>query len=77
MAKKIKEFLPTSWSIDNKTSTYVITIFIIALGLMSYFSIPKEQFPEIVIPTIMVTTPYPGTAPSDMENLVTDQSRSR
>ena len=71
MAKKIKEFLPTSWSIDNKTSTYVITIFIIALGLMSYFSIPKEQFPEIVIPTIMVTTPYPGTAPSDMENLVT------
>ena len=34
-------------------------------------SIPKEQFPEIVIPTILVNTIYPGTSPEDMENLVT------
>ena len=41
------------------------------LGLLSYLSIPKEQFPEIIIPTIIVSTPYPGTSPEDMENLVT------
>jgi multidrug efflux pump len=66
-----KEFFATSWAIDNKTSIYVLTIFITLLGLMSYISIPKEQFPEIVIPTIIVSTPYPGTSPEDMENLVT------
>lgn len=66
-----KEFFATSWAIDNKTSIYVLTIFITSLGLMSYFSIPKEQFPEIVIPTIIVNTLYPGTSPEDMENLVT------
>jgi multidrug efflux pump subunit AcrB len=38
---------------------------------MNYYSIPKEQFPEIVIPMINVNTIYPGTSPSDMENLVT------
>ncbi|MBN1199614.1 MAG: efflux RND transporter permease subunit [Bacteroidales bacterium] len=66
-----KEFFATSWAIGNKASIYVLTVFITALGLMSYFSIPKEQFPEIIIPTIIVSTPYPGTSPEDMENLVT------
>ena len=68
---KLKEFFATSWSIDNKVSIYVLTIIITTLGLLSYFSIPKEQFPEIVIPTILVNTVYPGTSPEDMENLVT------
>jgi len=68
---KVKEFFATSWSIDNRASIYVLTIFITMLGLLSYLSIPKEQFPEIIIPTIIVSTPYPGTSPEDMENLVT------
>ncbi len=68
---KLKEFFATSWSIDNKTSIYVLTIIITTLGLLSYVNIPKEQFPEIVIPTILVNTVYPGTSPEDMENLVT------
>jgi multidrug efflux pump len=66
-----KEFFATSWAIDNKTSIYVLAVFITLLGITSYRSIPKEQFPEIVIPTILVNTVYPGTSPEDMENLVT------
>ena len=66
-----KEFIATSWAIDNKTSIYVLAVFITLLGISSYNSIPKEQFPEIVIPTILVNTVYPGTSPEDMENLVT------
>lgn len=68
---KLKEFFATSWAIDNKVSIYVLTIIITSLGLLSYFNIPKEQFPEIVIPTIVINTVYPGTSPEDMENLVT------
>ena len=68
---KFKEFFATSWAIDNKTSIYVLTAFITLLGLYSYQTIPKEQFPEIVIPTILVNTVYPGTSPEDIENLVT------
>jgi multidrug efflux pump subunit AcrB len=66
-----KEFFATSWAIDNKTSIYVLAIFITLLGINAYQTIPKEQFPEIVIPTILVNTIYPGTSPVDMENLVT------
>ncbi|MEI7490090.1 MAG: efflux RND transporter permease subunit [Bacteroidota bacterium] len=69
--EKLKEFFATSWAIDNKSSIYVLTIIITMLGILSYINIPKEQFPEIVIPTIIVNTVYPGTSPEDMENLVT------
>lgn len=71
MENKFKEFRPTSWSIDNKTSIYVLAIIISVFGIFSYNSIPKEQFPEIVIPTILVNTVYPGTSPADIENLIT------
>jgi multidrug efflux pump len=33
--------------------------------------LPKEQFPDIVIPTIYVQTIYVGNSPKDIENLVT------
>jgi multidrug efflux pump subunit AcrB len=71
MEQKFKEFKPTSWAIDNRTSIYVLALFLALFGIISYVSIPKEQFPEIVIPYIFVTTIYPGTSPSDMENLCT------
>jgi multidrug efflux pump len=71
MLEKFKEFKPTSWAIDNKTTVYLLTIIITLFGIFSYQSIPKEKFPDIVIPTIYVQTIYPGTAPKDMENLVT------
>ena len=67
----IKEFFATSWAVDNKTSVYVLAFIISVLGLLNYYQIPKEQFPEVVIPYIIVNSPYPGTSPVDIENLIT------
>lgn len=69
--ENFKEFKPTSWSIDNKTSIYILTLFISLAGIFSYIKLPKEQFPDIVIPTIYVQTIYPGSSPKDIENLIT------
>lgn len=71
MEKLNKEFKPTSWAIDNKTSIYVLVLILLIFGYTSYERMPKEQFPEIVIPTVIVSTIYPGTSPQDIENLVT------
>ena len=71
MEKKYKEFFATSWAIDNKISVYVLIFIISVFGIINYYTIPKEQFPEIVIPMITINTIYPGTSPIDMENLVT------
>ncbi|MBL0234274.1 MAG: efflux RND transporter permease subunit [Chitinophagaceae bacterium] len=71
VAAKFKQFRPTSWAIDNKTAIYIVAILISVYGLMKFNSLPKEQFPDIVVPTISVTTVYVGNSPKDIENLVT------
>jgi len=68
---KFKEFGPTSWAIDNRTAIYIIAILISAYGLVKFNSMPKEQFPDIVVPTISIATVYVGNSPKDIENLVT------
>lgn len=71
MIQKYKEFRPTSWAIDNKTSMYVLAIILAIFGFINYSTIPKEQIPEIKLTYVMVSTMYPGTSPSDIENFVT------
>ena len=71
VSKRFKEFKPTSWSIDNRVAIYIIAILISAYGLYKFNTLPKEQFPDIVVPTISVTTVYVGNSAKDIENLVT------
>jgi multidrug efflux pump subunit AcrB len=68
--KTIREFGISSFSVDNSTSIIILTLIFSVLGLGAYRSMPKESFPEIVIPTVYVGTPYPGNSPVDMENLI-------
>lgn len=68
---KFRQFFATSWAIDNRTSVYVLAFLISIIGMMNYYLIPKEQIPQVIIPYIVVSTPYPGTSPEDIENLVT------
>ncbi len=65
-----KEFKPASWAIDNRVSIFILTIIITLAGIVAYNNLPKENFPDIVIPQIYVSTVYPGTSPTDIENLV-------
>ena len=69
--ERFKQFKPTSWSIDNRTVIYILAIIITLYGLDKFNTLPKEQFPDIVVPTISVTTVYVGNSPGDIENLVT------
>ena len=69
--EKFKELAPTSWAINNRTAIYIIAILISAYGLIKFNTLQKEQFPDIVVPTISVSTVYVGNSPKDIENLVT------
>ncbi|MGZ3937377.1 MAG: efflux RND transporter permease subunit, partial [Flavisolibacter sp.] len=68
---KFKQFKPTSWSIKNRTAVYLLILFVTVAGVFQFATLPKEQFPDIVIPTIYVQTIYVGNSPRDIENLVT------
>ena len=72
-----KEFKPSSWAIDNKTAVYFLVFFIAVLGMVSYNNLPKENFPDIVVPKIFITTSYLGQSPQNIETLVTRQIEKR
>ena len=48
-----KQFKPSSWSIDNKTAIYIVTIIISIWGIMSYNNLLKESFLDIVVPKFL------------------------
>ena len=66
-----KEFKLTSFSLKNKITVYVLTFLIVAAGIYSYVTLPKEAFPEVEMPTVYVSTFHPGNSPADIENLIT------
>jgi len=71
--KKVdKEFKLSSWAIDNPSVIYVMTAIFLVLGLSSYFSMPREDFPEVKETKIYISTPYPGNTAEDIERLITD-----
>ena len=69
--KIVREFKLTSLALRNKTTVLLLTFSLAIFGLVSYNTLPKELFPEVKLPWIMIMTPYPGNAPLDIENLVT------
>src|SRR5690349_24023032 len=68
---KYKKFGPTNWSIKNRTAVYLLILFVTIIGVYQFTTLPKEQFPDIVIPTIYVQTINVGNSPRDIENLIT------
>lgn len=69
----LKEFGLSTLSLKNSTSVLILTFLIIVGGLLAYSTMPKELFPEVVMPQIYVRTVYPGNSPVDIENLITRQ----
>ncbi|MBJ2176421.1 efflux RND transporter permease subunit [Aureibaculum sp. A20] len=77
--KKIidKEFGLSSWAINNKTTMYVLIAVIFYLGIAAFFSMPRENFPEVNETKIYVSTVYPGNTAEDIEKLITDPLEDR
>jgi multidrug efflux pump subunit AcrB len=48
--------------IERPIFAIVISLFITIFGGVAYFTLPVAQYPEIVPPTIAVTTSYPGAS---------------
>ena len=69
--KKEREFKLTTLALKNKNTVYLAVIILLVFGVISYFTMPKELFPEINYPTVFVQTTYPGNSPEDIENLIT------
>ncbi len=61
----------TSGAIRKYPMIFAFMVVITVIGLQSYIGLPRESAPDVKIPFVMVVAPYAGTAPSDVENLIT------
>ncbi len=68
---KSRYFGLSNLAVDNRTSVMLLVFMIFLFGYASYVALPKESFPEIVVPNIMVTTVSFGNSAEDIENLIT------
>ena len=51
--------------------TNLVTIFVLLVGGVLAFTITKEAFPQIDFDIVIISTPYRGAAPEEVEQLVT------
>jgi multidrug efflux pump len=63
--------LITDMAVKNRTTVAVLGFIILVLGVYCYVVLPREAFPDIPIPYIMVTTTYEGVSPEDVESSIT------
>lgn len=68
-----KESFFSSWAVDNRTTVYVLTFIIVLLGIFSFFSMPRENFPEVVQNNIYISSIYPGNSAEDVEKVITKE----
>ena len=61
----------TKYAIRHQLSVYFLILILCLGGIGVYVSMPRESFPEVKVPFILVYTIYPGVSPTDMETLVT------
>jgi multidrug efflux pump len=61
----------TDFAIRNRTTVAVLGLIITILGVASYVVLPREAFPDIPIPNILISTFYEGVSPEDIESSVT------
>jgi multidrug efflux pump len=61
----------TDLSLRHRLTVYVSMIVILVAGTGAYTTLPRESFPEVEIPLIVVYTGYLGSSPEDVETLIT------
>ncbi|MDQ0882501.1 efflux RND transporter permease subunit [Peribacillus sp. V2I11] len=62
----------TKWSFKNKAAVSLVTIFILLLGVVSYFKLPMEFLPSADNPQVTIITMGQGTDSKTMEAQVTE-----
>ncbi|HEX6048361.1 MAG TPA: efflux RND transporter permease subunit, partial [Gemmatimonadaceae bacterium] len=62
----------SDFSVKNYQFTVVLFAMLVALGLNSWFAIPRAEDPTFPVPVYSVVAVYPGASPTDVEQLVVE-----
>src|ERR1700761_1235940 len=57
-------------AIKRRLVVIIVTLIASAFGVVAYLGLPRESNPDITVPYIVVTVPFPGVSPEDSERLL-------
>ncbi|MGY9048160.1 MAG: efflux RND transporter permease subunit, partial [Rhodobacterales bacterium] len=57
--------------IDRPIFAWVLSIFIMGIGVLSILTLPIAQYPQIAPPTVSISASYPGASADTVANTVT------
>jgi len=57
-----------AWFVDNPVAANLLMFMLIVSGLLGLVEVRKEEFPNIEVPAVVVTVPYLGAAPAEVES---------
>jgi len=60
------------YAIKNQQFVFILVILLLFLGVRSFTSMPKSEDPALNLPYYTIIAVYPGTSPTDMEELIVD-----
>ena len=63
----------TEFCLENRTTTLVLTVFMIVGGLVAYQGMGRLEDPEFTIKDAQIITQYPGASALEVEEEVTDE----
>ena len=68
------------WAVSNSPAMNIIMAAVLLVGAFCARSLRRETFPEFDLDMIMITVPYPGATPEEVERGIcqkVEESRSR
>ncbi|MEZ6183689.1 MAG: efflux RND transporter permease subunit [Planctomycetota bacterium] len=58
-------------SVENPVAVHLLSLLILVAGVHSYLTMPREIFPDFTRNRLLVSTPFIGASPEDIEELIT------
>lgn len=58
-------------SLRRPVTAVMCFVSLVVIGLLAAFRLPLEQFPDINVPFVFVSVPYPGSSPQEVERQIT------
>ncbi len=56
------------WAINNSPAMNTLMVGVLVMGAFSLLNLRREVFPEFDLEIILVTVPYPGASPEEVED---------
>jgi len=60
-------------AVHNRATVFFALVAVVVAGLTAYTTLPRESFPDVSVPNILVYTLWPGASPADVETQITDE----